>query len=64
MVKPNKEIQIQMELSRNIIVNELAPKETQLFLFKSCLLLTGKVHGIQSSQKHEKKHTDLEIHSV
>ncbi len=33
------------------IVNQPAPKETQLFSFESRLSLTGKLHGIQSSQK-------------
>ncbi len=33
-----------------------APQLTRLFCFKSHLLLTGKLHGIQLSQKHKSRY--------
>ncbi len=37
-------------------VNQPAPKEIQLFSFESCLLLTSKLRGIQSSQKQKHRY--------
>ncbi len=41
-----------VKVTLQIIVNQPAPKETQLLTFESHLLLTGKLLGIQLSQKH------------
>jgi hypothetical protein len=45
------------------IVNQPAPKETQLFSFESCLLLTGKLRGTLPSQK-QIIGADIEIQSM
>jgi hypothetical protein len=50
----NRDIQTEQKVfDQQDIVNIPAPKDTQLFTFKSHLLLTGKLDGIQSSQKHK-----------